>query len=149
MICRQGSTLLLVLSVVFVLLIALFKCWKISSLRIDIQNQRENYYNRFYLVDNVLKKTIDFAVKNFDQILKSEVPVKIDFSGDTKILGSRLYGQAQRVLVKKKVKPDEVVVSAVLSRDNEVVCTIKCLLSRIRTAGKSQAILSVLGYTIL
>lgn len=150
MIRKQGSCLLLILSIVFILLVALLKCWRISSLRVDVQNQREIYYRRFYLIDNVLKTTINAAGKNFDQFIKSEMPVKINLTEEVKNSGYAAFGQIRRVVIKKKVKPDELVVSAFLTdENNDVVFTLKCLLEKKPIAGRLETKFVISGCTIL
>jgi hypothetical protein len=147
--CRRGSALLLILSVIFVLLAAMLKCWKISSFRIDIQAQREIYYRRFCLTDNLLNASVEQAIDKFDQIFKVDGPVKIDLASLVKTSKYSAYGQVSTVHIKKKIKPDTLAVEAFLLDGLDVVFSLKCLLSKKRMTGQTKQRFVISGYTIL
>ena len=148
MICRPGSALLLLLSIIFVLLAATMKCWKISSFRMDIQTQREIYYKRFCLTDNLLNVLIDRTVNEFNQMFDAQEPVEIDLSEYAKISGYSAFGLVSTVRIKNKVTPNELAIAAFLVDGQDVVFTLRCLLSKKRIVGRTKHSFSISGYTI-
>ncbi|KKQ33268.1 MAG: hypothetical protein US49_C0002G0163 [candidate division TM6 bacterium GW2011_GWF2_37_49] len=148
MICRLGSALLLILGIIFVLLSASMKCWKISSFRMDIQSQREIYYKRFCLTDNLLNILIDRTVNEFNQIFNAQESVKIDLSEYVKDSGYSAFGHVSTVRIKNKVTPNELAIAASLVDGQGVVFTLRCLLSKKRIVGRAKQSFIISGFTI-
>lgn len=148
MTCRQGSALLLLLSIIFVLIAATMKCWNISSFRIDVQAQREIYYKRFFLTDKLLNILIDLSINQFNQLSDSPEPVKIDLYEHVKNSGYSALGQVSVVRVKKKVIPNELAIAVFLVEGQDVVFLQRCLLCKKRIVGRTKLSFVVLGFTI-
>lgn len=135
----DGSALLLVFIISFVLSLAALRCWRVSSLMCDIQYQRELFYKRFYLAQRILNSGIDLSCKNFDSFLKLKKTTSIDLNfclTDDEIRNSN----AARLAVSGFIKiVDCLVLSASLVQKNEVVCNLRCLLERKINAEKKKA----------
>jgi hypothetical protein len=119
-----------------------YQVWQVASLRIDVEQQREIYYKRFYLADSVLDAAIEVASKNFDQIFKLKTPIKFDVAQNIKNSGYAACAQVSATFKKGKAIPDILVVSVFLFKADQSVFATKCLLNRRRSNTKVGYVIS-------
>lgn len=138
----NGSALLLIFIISFVVSLAAIRCWQVSSLLCDVQYQRELFYKRFYLTNRILNAGIDLACKNFDTFLKlkksTDVAMPIDMNfclTELEIKNSNIAQLTVATVMSKKIKsdipkPNRLLLTARLFNNNENVCKLRCLLER-------------------
>lgn len=126
----SGSALLLVFTVSFILSLAALRCWRISSMMVDIQYQRELFYKNFYLSQRVFNSGIDLTCKKFNNFLKLKKSVSVDVNfclTDVEIKNGNFAHVTVSTLAKNT---NCLLISASLSQKNEIVCNMRCLLER-------------------
>lgn len=148
----DANAMLMMLSMVTVLISVSYKIWRIASLRIDVEHQREIYYKRFYLADNILNEAVKISMKNFDSIFKSQKPVKLDVSrilgyGKSKNVEYNAFSQASVVLKKGKPLPNVLVVSVMLLKiaqpvPDRNVFSLKCWVKQRRGGANPEYIIA-------